>query len=161
MEMWLSMTKNSKQGGRLDASLHVAARHEHGTWAVECDQRVKFYVCRESQSWNVAWNVLREGKMTKLMHLELLSGCLFFCAFFSSCCSVLFFVKKKAKRLKHQFWPKSVRWGWPKSVSAMQKSAFGRSPGWAGQLRLANWSSVQIRESAAKSCFFANLTFLT
>ena len=34
VEMWPSMTKNSKQGGRLDTLLHVEPRHEHGTRAV-------------------------------------------------------------------------------------------------------------------------------
>ena len=46
-----------------------------------------------------------------------------FCFVFSSCC--FFFLIKKAKRLKHQFWPKMV---WPKSVKIVwPKSVWPKS----------------------------------
>ena len=48
-------------------------------------------------------------------------GCLFFHALLFHFV-VLFFLKKKAKRLKHQFGPKLV---WPKSASAVQAASDG------------------------------------
>ena len=60
------MTKHSKQRGRLDTSLHVEARHEHGTRAVERDRGwdddAFNAVCRDRQSWNAVTHLLERAE---------------------------------------------------------------------------------------------------